>query len=113
MSLPNTTRQLLAWCICLRIGLCVFNKRRNKKRILALLIIDYNLRFTEQQQQIITKWIIAAEKAMNANKPPSKSALELQQEKEKKQKAKEMKQNRAGSCHSKSMEKKKQKNRNG
>eukprot|EP00555_Chaetoceros_dichaeta_P005577 CAMPEP_0198258442 /NCGR_PEP_ID=MMETSP1447-20131203/7869_1 /TAXON_ID=420782 /ORGANISM="Chaetoceros dichaeta, Strain CCMP1751" /LENGTH=330 /DNA_ID=CAMNT_0043945563 /DNA_START=27 /DNA_END=1019 /DNA_ORIENTATION=- len=38
-----------------------------------------DLRFTEKQHDAIGKWIIAAKKAAEINKPPSKSMLKLQQ----------------------------------
>ncbi len=40
--------------------------------------VEKDLRFTAKQKESIEKWIRNAEKAIAANKPPSKSALKLQ-----------------------------------
>ena len=49
------------------------------------------LRFTEKQGLVIQKWIKDAEKAIVANRPPSKSALKLQQTKKTQSKKKKKK----------------------
>ena len=56
--------------------------------------LQTNLLFTEKQSQRLIQWVHNAEKAMNKNKPSSKSATKLQHQKSKKQKHKELKMER-------------------
>ena len=53
-------------------------------------ILISELRFTERQKDIITKWMNNADKAVKANKLPSKSALKLQQSSKSKKSEKKM-----------------------
>lgn len=53
-------------------------------------ILISQLRFTEKQKNVITKWMSNADKAVKANKLPSKSALKLQQSSKSKKSQKKM-----------------------
>lgn len=53
-----------------------------------------NLHFSHKQCQRIHEWIVSAQRAIEANKPPSKSAKKIQSQKSKKQKMKELKMQR-------------------
>ena len=64
------------------------NQNHNHQIILET---DKLLLFTKRQHDIIHKWMINAEKAIKANKPPSKSALKLQQSSRSKKSQKKLK----------------------
>lgn len=70
------------------------SKLLNTSQMQILQALQSTLLFSEKQSQRLTEWMHNAQKAVKANKAPSKSSEKLQSQKSKKQRMKELKMER-------------------
>eukprot|EP00804_Cyclotella_cryptica_P022322 CCRYP_015619-RA/>CCRYP_015619-RA protein AED:0.00 eAED:0.00 QI:180/-1/1/1/-1/1/1/146/398 len=67
------------------------DEKQHPSQSQAIQALQHKLLFSDKQSQRLCQWIQNAQKAVEANKAPSKSANNLQSQKSKKQQSKEMK----------------------